>query len=167
MFSHMPEIMLPFFSSRSRTGHAGFSRQPGRNDDGVGARYVFVVVRSSGLTGIAANRPGFGKVQGFALRHAFHNVREHHIAQFHFHAVLGSGCAHIARADAGYFKTFSSGHIARLLLFKLPRQLGFTHCTLKFSRRSAYSDAALESRGLPRPVRQRRDGARSDTSRRV
>ena len=45
------------------------------------------------------DRHGFQQVQRLALRHAFHDVDQHHVGQFlRSNPVCGRG-AHIARAD--------------------------------------------------------------------
>ncbi len=61
--------------------HAGLARHACRHDDDVSAFDVGVIIHTLKSGVEAFDGRSLGNIQRFALRHAFHNVEQHHIAQ--------------------------------------------------------------------------------------
>ena len=81
--------------------HARLARHAGGDDADVGARDVGVVVGALQGHVLAEDGRGLGDVQGLALRRAFGDVEQDHVAQGFARGHVGQGSADHAGADKG------------------------------------------------------------------
>jgi hypothetical protein len=91
--------------------HPRFARHAGGDDADIGPLQRRIVV-GAGHRGVEPGRgPGLRDVERLALRHAFGDVEEHHVAEFLERREMGERAADLSRADERYL---GSGHCSVL-----------------------------------------------------
>ena len=83
--------------------HARLARQARRDHHHVGIRRGRVIVRARDADVVAFDGAHLEHVERLALRHAFDDVHQNHVAQFFIREVDGAARADVAAAHYSYF----------------------------------------------------------------